>query len=122
MNILEKWVMPQWMIPFAGKFVPHKGICETHMNTGDEVTVYNNAPLALMVVTTKNEVQLLTKLYEGGFLNTRLCTDCGKPIYGESIKVPEYGEDVCLDCADTCSVCDDKFIDLEETGLCDRCD
>lgn len=57
-----EWTMPDWMIPFAGTYIPDKETCEQHMNAGEEVNIVTNAPLAMMVIATKERVALLNAL------------------------------------------------------------
>lgn len=64
------WKMPEWMEKYCvGEYLIYdKQQIETHMNTGSNVNMFNNAPLALMVMGTKSKVELLEKLHSDGLL------------------------------------------------------
>jgi hypothetical protein len=64
----EKWVMPAWMERYRELLVGNGEPAETLMNYGEEVNVWNNAPLALIVVSMKSQVSFLVRLHNLGLL------------------------------------------------------
>lgn len=64
---IPTWVMPSWMEKYADKYVPDKNTCEWHMND-HKSNVLVNAPLAMSIVATKCQVEVLVKLYNDGIL------------------------------------------------------
>ena len=64
----NKWAMPEWMEPYRVLFNNTGGnTVEECMNRKD-VTVFNNAPMALICVAVEAQVGLLMSLYDKGKL------------------------------------------------------
>lgn len=64
----EKWTMPAWMEPYRASISGNGEPVEVLMNYGEEVNVFNNAPLALICVAVKSQVSLLMRLHKDGQL------------------------------------------------------
>lgn len=67
----RNWKMPEWMQQFA-KLINNTGgnrIEELYNDDGTNSNVFNNAPLALICVAVKSQVDLLLSLHKLGLLN-----------------------------------------------------
>jgi hypothetical protein len=64
----KAWTMPKWMEPFRGYIYTGGNTVEELMND-HETTVVTNAPLALLCVAVKSQVELLKTLSKEGRLS-----------------------------------------------------
>lgn len=62
----REWIPEHWMLPFLDLLSCGRDRVRELMN--DKTLVQINAPLALMAVSTKAEIGLLTRLRKGGML------------------------------------------------------
>jgi len=73
----EKWVMPQWMIPYTDVIAPREKVAYIEEMVNDSSLVQVNAPRALIACTIKGKIQMITSLYDKGLLNAydpdRIC-------------------------------------------------
>lgn len=83
----KRWAMPEWMEPYRKHIV---GVSDDRieeiMNTdGNTANVFNNAPLALICVDVKGQVDMLERLWRFGLLpegqfDERQCSRCGRAV------------------------------------------
>jgi hypothetical protein len=62
------WVMPQWMEPYRQHFHNTGGNTIEEVMNRKDITVFNNAPMALICTAVESQVALLHTLHKAGLL------------------------------------------------------
>lgn len=65
----KQWVMPKWMEPYRSSINNTGGNSIEDVMNREDVTVFNNAPMAMICVAVKSQVALLERLNDLDFIN-----------------------------------------------------
>lgn len=87
----EGWIMPNWMEPLRHLVAYGDRAEELYNDDGQNSNVFNNAPLSLICVGLKEQINLLYRLYSNGVIDESAYSNIAK--MGTNIqKLPDETE------------------------------